>query len=1179
MRFHLTLLLTGLMLGAPTPTNACTCGLAQRTTYQVTSTDWTAESLATVRTGVRKLEVRDARLYRIDAATLRTAVFAAPHERNLPAEQSPVILELPLPTGPAAFRVVSYDISAPGETNYPEIRTGYGVNVNNPLQTIFFDWTELGFHASIRGGGTETVFIDPLFSDGKDLYQVYRKSDFDPKAILPSTCEVAGEKSLIVVGKAPEGKSIGGCELRQYRTAITATGEYSNFHGATSAAQSGLVESAIVTTVNRVNQVFTRDISLRLQLVANNDQLYNYDPDTDPFPDNSVGGLINANTTYIDGRIGNDAYDYGHIFTRGANNGVASLSASCVNSRKAAGATSRQDPVGDPFDIDYVAHEMGHNFGGRHTQNNNCNYSSSSGMEPGSASSVMGYAGICAPNVQTNSDDYFHGRSIQEITTHIELGRGGCGTIINTSLSNPTVTQRLPDETIPAGTPFVLRSGATGDGNLTYNWEQYDSERGEVMPPVEDNTQGPLFRSFEPKTSPERYFPRLSATLGGTDPMWEELPMVSREMNFRATVINQNAAYGCATEDDVRIDVDASGRPFTVNDPVGTTQWSAGQIAQVQWDVAATDAAPFNSQLVDVLLSTDGGTSFQPAATNLPNNGLAEITVPGTTSDNVRVMVRSKDNVFFNVSTRSSRIVTAAGAPTVTSELTGERTVTDCFAGGASAATFGLRTDSEGGATAFITWSVTGLPAGATANFSVNPTRPGASLMVTLSDLDNAPLGENTYTITGTSTEGTVSEQVTVNKIPTGGGPAPTLLGPIAAVADVRPTFAAIPAEGQVTYHLQVSQQADFATLVYDLPGLSDPTFRPDDYLAGNTRYYWRVRTESLSGCGTSDWTEDNFRTGNCEVYTSTQAPAAIDPSLSFQEVDMLVSVPVTGEVLDVDVFNLDITHTYISDLRIRLIGPDGAQFSTLADRPCGDQDDILASFDDEAAAAALPCPATEGGFYQVDSRPLSNFDGREAGGDWTLRVQDIFSGDGGSLNSVSLKICQDISLPVDLLSFSAQARKDHVELIWATENEVDNLGFYIERQVTGEASWQDLGFVAAGTDYTFADRTALVGVDYLYRLRQTDIDGRVSYSPIEAARLGEAAGAMIVYPNPTAGLVNYRFRTAPTAKRYTLTDLAGKRVGGGRLLTGGGIVDLRGLPGGVYLLRVGDFVERVVRL
>jgi hypothetical protein len=180
--------------------------------------------------------------------------------------------------------------------------------------------------------------------------------------------------------------------------------------------------------------------------------------------------------------------------------------------------------------------------------------------------------------VQTNSDAYFHGRSIEEMTTHFELESGGCGTIINTSLTNPDVTGQT-DETIPAGTPFVLQSGATGDGTLSYNWEQYDSERGAVMPPAGTNTQGPLFRSFDPVPSTERFFPNLSDVVSGTDPTWEETPTVTRDMSFRATVINYNAAYGCAMEDDINIVVDASGAPFIVSDPNNGNQWSAGQTA------------------------------------------------------------------------------------------------------------------------------------------------------------------------------------------------------------------------------------------------------------------------------------------------------------------------------------------------------------------------------------------------------------------------------------------------------------------------------------------------------------------------------------------------------------------------------------------------------------------------
>ena len=62
---------------------------------------------------------------------------------------------------------------------------------------------------------------------------------------------------------------------------------------------------------------------------------------------------------------------------------------------------------------------MGHQFGADHTQNNDCNRASTASMEPGSASTIMGYAGICSPNVQNSSDAYFHAISIEEMWNSI----------------------------------------------------------------------------------------------------------------------------------------------------------------------------------------------------------------------------------------------------------------------------------------------------------------------------------------------------------------------------------------------------------------------------------------------------------------------------------------------------------------------------------------------------------------------------------------------------------------------------------------------------------------------------------------------------------------------------------------------------------------------------------------
>lgn len=1128
-------------------------------------------------TGERRIHPKTSRTISIDGEALRDLLFRAPHEKSVTAETSNATISLPLPDGGTArYRIVAYDIAeAPALAKYPNIRTWYGINADDPTQSIFLDWTERGFHASVRGGGTETFFIDPLFRRNTDQYQVYRKSDFDPDQLERSLCLTENDNLTAEDQTESTDKVLGDCELMQYRTTITATGEYSNYHGATSAAQSGLVQSAVVTTINRVNQVFTRDLSLRLLLVANNDQLYNYNPNTDPFNDNSVGSLLNDNTPYTNGIIGSNNYDYGHIFTRGDNNGVARLRASCGNT-KAAGATSRQTPENDPFDIDYVAHEMGHNFGGNHTQNNDCNYSSSAGMEPGSASSIMGYAGICSPNVQTNSDAYFHGRSIQEITTHFELGSGGCGTTINTSLNNPVVTPQT-DETIPAGTPFVLKSGGSGNGTLSFNWEQYDVERGAVMPPEGTNTQGPLFRSFNHVASTERFFPNLPDVLSGTDPQWEETPTVTRNMSFRATVINYNAAYGCASEDDINIAVDASDRPFTVSDPNNGNQWSAGQTAQIQWDVAETDGAPYNSQVVDILLSTDGGASFQPLLTNTPNDGFAEVVVPVQTSTSARVMVRSKDNVFYNVSQLDFSIVSSAGTADIGLINLSPLSFSDCFTD-SETATFSFLTSSSGGATALINWTITNLPAGVSQSYSINPVRPGGAFVLTLDGLASLPSGTNQLDLLGTSSEGTLTETISIEKITNGSGTGPSTIAPVGSDIDLRPTLQAATATN-ATYDLQLSNQPNFGILLYNETDAATPELSIPDYLNPNTIYYWRVRAKS--NCGTSQWSETSFVTGDCRIFSSTAAPATISGGNAPQFANMDLNVPVSGTITDVDLHQLDIDHTWIRDMRIDLVHPGGTTVRVW-NRNCAGENNMFTSFDDESTATVYDCPPINGGFFPPSTDALSDFDGLDAAGTWELRIRDDGNDDGGALNAFSVKLClTNVALPVTYLSFNAEGKKDHIALNWATATESGNYGFFVERSQSGAdaGAWEVLGFVAAETNYRFNDRDALPYIDYLYRLRQQDIDGRVTYSEVRTARFGETSEAVNLYPNPTTNNVQYRIPGAGSNLPYTMIDVNGRVLESGILNAEGGTLKLEDKAAGVYFLRVAESTLRVVRL
>ena len=329
---------------------------------------------------------------------------------------------------------------------------------------------------------------------------------------------------------------------------------------------------------------------------------------------------------------------------------------------KAGGVTGGGSPVGDPFDIDYVAHEMGHQFGANHTQNNSCNSNSATAVEPGSASTIMGYAGICSPNVQSNSDDHFHGVNLQEIGSFITGSGHTCPVVIPLTNSAPIVTStNAAGVTIPASTPFALSVIATDvDANtLSYCWEQMDNATGFTMPPSATSTGGPNFRSLSPATSPTRYFPNLPDVLAGSSPTWEVLSSVSRTMDFRVSVRDNSAGAGCTDHADITINIDGSSGPFLVNYPSNTgITWAANSSETVSWNVSGTDNAPVACANVDVLLSTDGGLTFPIVLiSNTTNDGSQTVIVPGVvTTNTARVMVICSNGTFFDVSNNNFTI-------------------------------------------------------------------------------------------------------------------------------------------------------------------------------------------------------------------------------------------------------------------------------------------------------------------------------------------------------------------------------------------------------------------------------------------------------------------------------------------------------------------------------------------
>ncbi|MBL4592687.1 MAG: gliding motility-associated C-terminal domain-containing protein [Flavobacteriales bacterium] len=778
--------------------------------------------------------------------------------RTVNNQAQAVIIELPDPDGGTSkYMVYKNTTMSPGlEVKYPEIRTYDAINIDNPGEFAKIDVTPHGFHAMVMSVSRNTFFIDPYSKGDMNNYLVYYKKDFTTTQTID--CGVEGQAKSIMNNINQNGmKIIGTCDLRTYRLAVSATGEYTTFHGGTVA----LALAAQVITMNRVNGVFERDAQITMTFIPNNNLIVYTNAGSDPFTNGNPGAMINQNQVSTDAAIGAGNYDIGHVF--GTNSGgLAQLFSPCTGN-KARGVTGSGAPINDPFDIDYVAHEMGHQWGANHTQNNNCNRNNATAMEPGSASSIMGYAGICAPNVQSNSDDHFHGVSVEEMSNYISGFGGSCAVTTPVVNANPTITGTNGNITIPASTPFALTAIAT-DLNaanvLSYCWEQMDNQTS-IQPPVATSTGGPNFRSISPLISPTRYFPNLADLMAGGPFIWEVLSSVNRTMNFRVTV-RDNAGplpeVGCIAVEDVTVTVDASSGPFVITYPsaAGIT-WTGATSETVTWNVAGTAGGAVACANVDIYLSIDGGVTFPTLlAAGVPNDGSQPVTVPNTPTTTAVIMVICSNGTFFDISDNVFTIIASTFDYTLSSTPS---SVTVCPPADA------IYTINVGAIGAYIdpvTLSASGVPAGATATFGTNPVVPVGTSTLTISGTGAVVPGSYPITISGVSTSGPKSIIITLIV----SDPAPsavTLTTPANLVTGVPMPVAfswTVAAGAGVLYDIDIATDVAFSAIVDNAVGLVTNSY-VSVALSSTTTYYWRVR--AYNGCGTAPFSSTfEFETG-----------------------------------------------------------------------------------------------------------------------------------------------------------------------------------------------------------------------------------------------------------------------------------------------------------------------------
>ena len=640
-------------------------------------------------------------VFTVDETSLKLQMWNLTEDPN-----DGIIVTLPLPDGTYRDFKVWQSSMMPEElaARYPEIKTFTGVAVSDQRVTAKLDFTVYGFHAMIFDGDN-TCFVDPYdnFHDG--FYMAHYKSDETRAYADRMKCEVMAEDHIALrsgepvnIGHAARtgARTFNGHNLRTYRLALSADHFYCQ--AATGLASPTIAQSLskMTTSMNRINGVYNREFSVQMNFCTKEDTLI-WPTNTgsingnDPFNTIDANGsaCMTANQTQCTNRIGSGNYDLGHVFTTGGG-GISSLGVVCNNTQKAKSCTGSSTPVGDGFDIDYVAHEMGHEFGANHTFNNNSDGScsgngvSSVAYEPGSGSTIMAYAGICPPDdLQPHSDPYFHIASLMDITTKLNGSENACAVITSTGNKLVYLPTFSANYTIPYKTPFELTAptavDSVADTLNTYCWDQMN--KGSYNTRLANTyASGPIFRSYNPSTSPTRVFPKLSLVLAGTltyvgteNAQGEKAPDTARYLTFKMTARDIYNGKGCYLfpDDTIHLNVVATGAAnnyagFKVTSQ-GTTgiSYAGGSTQTITWNVVGTSAAPVSATNVVIYMSTDGGYTWPYTIGTFPNSGTASVSIPNvTTTSQARFKVKGSGNVFFNVNMKNFTVTHTGGLST-----------------------------------------------------------------------------------------------------------------------------------------------------------------------------------------------------------------------------------------------------------------------------------------------------------------------------------------------------------------------------------------------------------------------------------------------------------------------------------------------------------------------------------
>lgn len=558
---------------------------------------------------------------------------------------------------------------------YPENRSYKVRGVNDKRISGRMSITPKGMSALLYTR-TGNVFIEPEQGKNHKSYN-YDSSIFESFSCGADHSQIKKQESNTL------RTSIGSTE-RKFIIAIASTGEFSAKHGNNLAA----INAKITDYLTLLNTLYERDFAITFELTADNDDIIFFDPNTDGFDPTNNTTKLNTAQSVISSIIVSENYDLGHVFYEIAppanggwtGSGVASLGVVCSSSFKARGWTGCGGPYPNSFWMGIFAHEVGHQFEATHTfygTAGNCGGSQrpvGDGVEPGSGNSLMSYEGNCGAGngctdqniVPESSFLYFHSHTIEQVQTFVS-GSGSCFTSTSTGNSPPDIT--MPgNKTIPTETPFYLSATVTDpDGDpLLLSWEQVDTDNLILSCPdgapndAATSTSAPLFRSFDPSEGGNiRYFPQMSDILDDTQTMGEILPEVGRtiDIRFSARGTDPNGISGISYED-VTITVDGNSGPFEVTTATTPTGYLSGASVDIEWLVNNTDMAPISCSNVNILFSNDGGDTYPiTLASNTPNDGLQNVTMPSNATEEGRIKIEAVGNIFFSITKSEISII------------------------------------------------------------------------------------------------------------------------------------------------------------------------------------------------------------------------------------------------------------------------------------------------------------------------------------------------------------------------------------------------------------------------------------------------------------------------------------------------------------------------------------------